>query len=90
MLVLPLVSLPLISLAQVQIAEESAVQNCTYLDEVEGSSGYGKNYNWQSLAKYSALSKAEKLGASHVVWGQFYPVGAFNGTAIGKAYSCDS
>jgi len=66
------------------------MQNCHFLDKVEGSSGYGKNFDWQSLAKYSALSRAEKLGASHVVWEQLYPVGAFNGIAVAKAYDCNS
>ena len=88
LLVAALMGFPLLAAAQVQVAEESTVQNCQYLDEVEGSSGYGKNFNWQSLAKYSVLSKAEKIGASHVVWEQFYPVGAFNGTATAKAYAC--
>ena len=85
-----LVSIPLISRAQPQVTEIASVQNCHYLNRVEGSSGYGKNNNWQSLAKYSALSRAEKLGASHVVWDQIYSVGGFNGVAIAKAYVCDS
>ncbi len=85
-----LLSLPLTSKAQPEIAEIASVQNCHYLNKVEGSSGYGKNYNWQSLAKYSALSRAEKLGASHVVWDQLYTVGGFNGVAIAKAYDCNS
>ena len=81
---------PLTSWAQPQVAEITSMQNCHFLDKVEGLSGYGKNYNWQSLAKDSALSRAEKLGASHVVWEQLYPVGAFNGIAIAKAYNCNS
>lgn len=83
-------SIPLTSKAQPQVAEIASVQNCHFLNKVEGSSGYGKNYNWQSLAKGSALSRAEKLGASHVVWDRLYPVGGFNGVAIAKAYDCDS
>jgi hypothetical protein len=89
-LIFLLLGIPITSLAEVQVAEESTVRNCQYLDKVEGSSGYGKNMNWQSLAKYSALSRAEKLGASHVVWEQFYPVGGFNGIATAKAYVCKS
>lgn len=87
-IVLLLGAIPVPSLAEVQVVEESAIAGCQYLDEVKGSSGYGKNANWQSLAKYFALSQAEKLGASHVVWQTFYPVGAFNGIATGKAYVC--
>ena len=83
-----LLSVPLTSWAQPQVAKFSTVQNCHFLNKVEGSSGYGKNFNWQRLAKYSALSRAEKLGASHVVWEKFYPVGVFNGIAVARAYDC--
>lgn len=69
--------------------QESAVQDCRFLGKVEGSSGYGKNFGWQPLAKSSALRKAEKLGATHVVWQRLIPVGAFNGVAIARAYSCN-
>ena len=85
-----LLSIPLTSKAQPQVAEMASVQNCHYLNKVEGSSGYGKNNNWQSLAKYSALSRADQLCASHVVWDQLYSVGDFNGVVIAKAYDCDS
>ena len=85
-----LLSFSLTSKAQPQVVEMASVQNCHYLNKVEGSSGYGKNNNWQSLAKYSALSHADQLGASHVVWDQLYSVGGFNGVVIAKAYNCDS
>ena len=74
--------------AQPQETLSSQLKECHYLDNVEATSGYGKNFNWQSLAKYSALVKAEALGASHVVWVRFETVGAFNGIAI--AYNCQS
>ncbi len=77
------------ALASPQIAESQAIQSCQYLEEIEGSSGYGKNYNWTVLAKHSVLTKAEKLGASHVVWERFYPIGAFNGIAVAKVYHCN-
>lgn len=76
--------------AQPEVVSESAVDKCTFVGHVEGSSGYGKNLDWRGLAKHGALTKAQKLGASHVVWEQFTPVGAFNGNALGKAYSCKS
>ncbi len=85
-----LLSIPAVSLAQPQEVAASNVQNCQFVDIVEGSSGYGKKPEWQSLAKYSALTQAEKLGASHVVWERFTSIGAFNGTATGKAYNCHS
>ncbi len=82
--------IPLISMAQPQETELSKIQTCHYLQTVEGGSGYGKNVNWQVLAKYSALSKAEKLGASHLVWERFDPIGTFNGVAVAKIYDCNS
>ncbi|MCK9396936.1 MAG: hypothetical protein M0Q44_15250 [Methylobacter sp.] len=88
-----LIFLPLLlssanALAELQIAREAEVKSCNYLAEIEGNSGYGKNYNWQSLAKDSVLAQAEKMAATHVVWMQFNPVGGFNGVAVAKAYRC--
>jgi hypothetical protein len=85
-----LLCIPFASLSQTQETQASVIKNCHYLQIVEGASGYGKNMNWQSLAKYSALTKADKLGASHLVWERFDPVGTFNGIAVAKAYNCDS
>jgi fucose 4-O-acetylase-like acetyltransferase len=82
--------IPFAALSQTQESQASETNNCHFLQIVEASSGYGKNMNWQSLAKYSALSKADKLGASHLVWERFYPIGAFNGIAVAKAYNCNS
>ncbi len=78
------------SLAQPLEVAASDVQSCKYIDEIEVSSGYGKKTDWQSLAKYSALTRAENLGASHVVWERFISIGAFNGIAIAKSYNCES
>lgn len=74
--------------AQVHIASETDIQGCEYLAEVDGSSGYGKNHNWQNLAKLSALNKAEQLTATHITMVNLHPIGAFNGVAIAKAYRC--
>ncbi len=68
---------------------ESAVAQCRFIGKVEGSSGYGKNNGWQDLAKYSARNRAEKLGASHIVWERLIPVGAFNGVAVARLYDCN-
>lgn len=76
--------------AQPQVAQEPDMKDCHYLNKIEGSSGYGKNFNWQTLAKYSALNHAEELGATHVVWEHLTPVGGFNGIAVAKAYRCQS
>lgn len=67
---------------------ETAVKDCQFMGKVEGSSGYGKNWGWQPLAKSHTLQRAEQLGATHVVWQQFIPVGAFNGVAVARAYDC--
>lgn len=69
-----LLSIPALTLAQPLEVSAANVQNCRFVDRIEGSSGYGKKAEWQSFAKYSALTQAEKLGASHVVWEQFTPL----------------
>lgn len=71
-------------------ATDSDVKSCRFLSRVSGDSGYGKNNDWKGLAKYAALRRAEKLGASDVVWERFTPVGSFNGMADGKVYDCNS
>ena len=88
--ILLLLSFPIASPAQPQEVSEANVQNCRYMDMVEGSSGHGKKFDWQSFAKYSVLTQAEELGASHVVWERFTPIGAFNGVATAKVYNCNS
>jgi len=85
-----LLNTPITSLAQPQEAQNITIQNCHYINRVEGFSGYGKNLNWQSLAKYHVLSRAEKLGATHIVWEDLYTNSGFSGTATAKAYNCKS
>lgn len=67
---------------------EAAVKNCRFLSNVEGSSGYGKSAGWQAIAKSQAEQKAGAMGATHVVFTDFRPVGAFNGEASARAYVC--
>jgi hypothetical protein len=67
---------------------EADVQNCRFLSRVDGSSGYGKNFGWQAIAKASAERKAGTLGATHIVFTDYRPVGTFNGEASAKAYVC--
>lgn len=73
-----------------EITEAGNVQNCRFLERIEGLSGYGKKTNWTELAQHAALSQAEKLGASHIVWERFSAIGGFNGAAIANAYQCKS
>lgn len=79
---------PSMSMATPTEARLTAVEDCRFLGKVEGKSGYGKNAGWPPLAKASALRRAEKIGASHVVWERMVPVGAFNGIIIARSYSC--
>lgn len=91
-LVVALSVFPLLSMAVEGPTEArfATVENCQFLGKIEGSSGYGKNNGWLPLAKSSALRHAKKIGASHIVWERTLPVGAFNGVAIARAYSCGS
>ncbi len=83
-------SCPQTSSAKPIESTENDVKNCQYLKDIEGKSGYGKDYNWKANAKYFALKKAEEIGASHVVWKKFESVGAFNGVATAKTFQCNS
>ncbi|HWO99937.1 MAG TPA: hypothetical protein VNL74_04845 [Methylococcus sp.] len=74
--------------AKPHVVSEADVKDCRYLSIVTGSSGYGKNMQWKSLAEHAAERKALDLGASHIVWSEFRPIGAFNGFASAKAYVC--
>jgi hypothetical protein len=76
--------------AALREANAQSVQNCSYLNQVEGSSGYGKTLNWRGFAKHAALHRAKRSGATHIVWEKLVPVGAFNGIAIGRSYRCRS
>ena len=87
---LSLLAMPMASMAQPKVAEVTEISNCQYLTEVEGSSGYGKKFDWKGFAQASVLNQAEKLGASHLVWERYYPVGAFNGIVVAKTYRCES
>lgn len=69
--------------------DAAAVEKCQFLTHVKGNSGYGKNSGWQVIAKHHALKKAQETGATHLVWKDLRPLGAFNGEAIGQAYHCE-
>lgn len=74
--------------AKPHVVNEADVKDCHYLSIVTGSSGYGKHMQWKSLAERAAERKAVDLGASHIVWSEFRPIGTFNGFASAKAYVC--
>lgn len=85
-----LLFITLASHAQPQETQAQMVTSCSYIETIEGNSGYGKQIDWRSIAKFKALEQANQLGASHVVWERLHPVGAFNGIAIAKAYKCNT
>jgi hypothetical protein len=85
-----LCGIPFGAVAKPDEVSAESVQGCRLIGKIEGSSGYGKNNGWKKLARQSAVRHAGQLGASHVVWEQFYSAGAFNGTVTGKAYDCGS
>lgn len=64
------------------------VDQCTFLGKVTGTSGYGKNPNWEPIARTYAALKAEKLGASHLVIESKHQIGVFNGEVVLDAYDC--
>lgn len=82
-------SLPIGIDAQPLVTGKTEVQSCEYIGRIDASSGYGKNYNWADKAKFRAMTKAERMGADHIVWVRTYPVGVFNGIAVGEAYHCN-
>ncbi|BBL72974.1 hypothetical protein [Methylomagnum ishizawai] len=76
------------ALARPDEVSEAQVRGCQYLSTVAGSSGYGKHFGWQPIAKADAEKRAGAIGATHIVWSDIRPVGAFNGEARAKAYAC--
>ena len=73
-----------------KVGLDADVQSCQFLGQIEGKSGYGKHADWRDPAKYAAMTEAEKLTATHIVWVKFDAIGGFNGTAIAKAYRCQA
>ncbi|WP_236102429.1 hypothetical protein [Methylotetracoccus oryzae] len=74
--------------AKPDVATPEEVQSCRFIENVSGSSGYGKNAGWMPIAKSKAERKAGSLGATHIVWTSMRSTGAFNGAAEARAYDC--
>lgn len=83
-----LAGFPSLSMAKPTEARLSALGNCQFIGKVEGSSGYGRKYEWLRQAKSAAIGRAEELGGSHVVWERMIPVGVYNGHAVARVYNC--
>lgn len=75
--------------SSVKPATADQVTRCTYLDDVVGTSSlYGVfAASAAENARLEALTKAEKLAATHVVWTP--ATGSHGSTSVtGKAYRC--
>jgi len=73
----------------VKDADQKMVEACTYLGEVEGTSGWGGvagHSAGRSNAMNAARSKAADLGATHIVW-EGHDAGMMT-LANGRAYRC--
>lgn len=81
-------SLATATLAKLPELSEAEAPRCRPLGNVSATSGYGKNPNWQPIARTYAEKKAEALGATHVGSIQFIAGGSFNGEARLTVYAC--
>lgn len=75
--------------SSVKPATADQVARCAYLDDVVGTSSlYGVfAASAAENARLEALTKAEKLGATHIVWTPMQ--GGYGSTSVsGKAYRC--
>ena len=69
-------------------ADEKMVGSCTFLAQVQGSSGWGNAAASVGMenARTEAREKAAKLGASHIVWAAIS--GGYAPYVSGRAYKC--
>jgi hypothetical protein len=65
------------------------VAGCTFLGQVQGSSGWGNLAASQGMenARNEAQEQAAELGATHVVWSNVS--GGYSPYATGRAYRCE-
>lgn len=72
----------------VQSADSRMVEDCIFLGDVHGSSGWGGLAASQGMinSRNETLEQAARIGATHVVWGNI--TGGFSPSAYGKAYNC--
>ena len=74
--------------SQVRDADERLVEQCQFVAQVHGSSGWGGLAASTGVenAKNEARDKAGKMGATHIVWD---PVkGSYTPNVSGRAYRC--
>lgn len=65
------------------------VNNCEFIGEVKGSSGWGRIaiIAWPGKAKGQALQQPQRLGATHLVWARFHNGYGSGPYAYGEAYN---
>lgn len=71
-------------------ADEAAVERCSFLAHVSGSSMLGGAVQRRARenARASALDDAAKLGATHIVWSSVESTVTNGARAQGRAYRC--
>lgn len=77
------------SSSSVKPATDDQVRSCTYLDDIVGTSAWYGAFASQGSenARQEALIRAEKIGATHIVWAS--PTALYGSTSVsGKAYRC--
>jgi hypothetical protein len=70
-------------------ADEKMVAGCTFVGDVQGSSGWGNAVATTGMenAKNEALEKAAAFGATHILWTNV--TGGYSPYAHGRAYKCN-
>ena len=73
---------------RVQDADVTIVGKCTFVGDVQGSSGWGNLAASAGMqnAKNEAREQAAAMGATHVIWTGI--AGGYSPFATGKAYAC--
>ncbi len=76
------------SAARIMDADDKIVQGCTYVGEVNGTSGWGNLAASVGIqnAKNEARENAVALGATHVLWTNIS--GGYSPYVSGRAYRC--
>lgn len=76
------------SAARIMDADMKITENCQFVGDVHGSSGWGNLAASTGMenAKNEAREKAAAMGATHIVWTGM--AGGYSPYANGKAYLC--
>jgi LDH2 family malate/lactate/ureidoglycolate dehydrogenase len=76
------------SAARIMDADMKVTENCQFVGDVHGSSGWGNLAASTGMenAKNEAKEKAAAMGATHIVWTGM--AGGYSPYASGKAYLC--